>query len=92
MTQQGMNNKTQKQNPKQIRRERELTETAISTASFCMSGNISALLMMIFLVGGGESGMGLAVKAPAMFFFVSSLIGLDLSLSLSDNLGVVGFW
>ena len=75
--------------------------TAISTASFCMSGSISALLMMIFLVGTGacagegegdgvgadgfrSSELGLAIRAPPMFFFVSSPL-IFLSSQLTDQ-------
>ena len=109
-TQHSKYNQTQKQNPKRgtIKRERyrereslKLTATAISTASFCMSGIISALLMMTFFggtagtgAGFGSSELGLAVRAPAKFFLASSLISL--SLSLSDSLSLsfddVAFW
>ena len=67
-------------------KDEELTPTAISTASFCMSGSISALLMMTFLGGVGvaaaaaaadgfrSSESGLPIRAPGMLFFASSLI------------------
>jgi len=99
-TQHSKYNQTQKQNPKRgtIKRERyrereslKLTATAISTASFCMSGIISALLMMTFFggtagtgAGFGSSELGLAVRAPAKFFLASSLISLSLSLWFSE--------
>ena len=99
-TQHSKQKQTQKQNPKgwtmqprkwKRRKLLKLTATAISTASFCMSGIMSALLMMTFLGGTAGAGkgngfrssvLGLAVRGPAMPFLASSLIFF---LSLSSN-------
>ena len=101
------NPKKQKQgNPKwekrmQVKKWENLTLTVISTASFCMSGNISALLMMTFLVGVAataavaaaeesfrSSELGLAMRGPTMLFFVSSFIIAVVSV---ENFGFFNF-
>ena len=70
------------QQEKSQNKERELTPMAMSTASFCISCNMSALLMMTrlpvgvvtFEEGFRSSELGFADRAPATLLFASSLI------------------
>lgn len=77
--------------------KRELTAMATSTASFCTSPNISALLMTIFLpavaTAGGfrSSDTDFTIRFPWMLLFASLLISSGSSSPISGTDWVVGF-